>query len=225
MPDFTNALLAGFQTGRELRRQEGERAAMSDLVNGNPSALGQLATYNPQAAMQYKQQQDAEAARVEQQRQKMLTDGKKVVGQAALQVAQLPPEQRPAAWNSAIDYLVSQGWDGLAQFKNQYSEQSLMGVISEAGLANELRQAQQPRIVPVQPGGYVAEISPDGGARYIVAPDGQIPQPANNVPNGSPLQGNIPAGAIQFLQQHPELAAEFDAKYGAGLSRRILGGN
>lgn len=40
----------------------------------------------------------------------------------------------------------------------------------------------------------------------------------------APATGAIPPGAIDYLKQHPDLAAEFDAKYGEGASKSIIGG-
>lgn len=144
MPDFNALLLQGLQTGRELRRQEGEANALSGLVAGDQSQVQELARYNPQMAMGYQQNQQAQMAAQQKAQEAKLKEAKGIVGQAALQIAQLPPEQQPQAWDQQIDYLVGQGYDGLAPYKGRYSPQSLMGVISEAGLANELRTATAP---------------------------------------------------------------------------------
>jgi hypothetical protein len=188
MPDYNALLMQGFQTGLELKRQEGERNALAKLATGDyrtpgigddverqrRGALDELAIYNPQMAMQMQERQAQQLAAQRKEQQAKLTEGKKIVGQAALQIAQLPAEQRPAAWDQQIDYLVQQGWDGLAQFKGKYSEQSLMGVISEAGLANELRTATQPSYQVIPEGGTLVNTRDHRAVSQFGVP----PQPA-----------------------------------------------
>jgi hypothetical protein len=188
-PNFNALLMDGFNTGREMKRQEGERGALAGLVNGKEGALGELATYNPQMAYQAKQQQDEQAAKQQQQQQKMLMEGKKAVGQAALQIAQLPEPQRAQAWDQAIDYLAGQGWDGLLQYKGKYNPQSLMGVISEAGLANELRTATQPSYQVIPEGGTLVDTRNPAALSQFGQPPATPQPPAPQTPQGSPLQG------------------------------------
>lgn len=190
MPDFNALLLQGLQTGRELRRQEGESNALAGLFGSgrNPGQtpgvfdghgayeqeqLGELARYNPKLAFEYQKQNQTQMAAQQKAQQDKLKQAKDVVGQAALQIAQLPPEQQPQAWDQQIDYLVGQGYDGLAPYKGKYSPQSLMGVISEAGLANELRTATQPSYQVIPEGGALVNTRDPRATQQFAAPGGQ----------------------------------------------------
>lgn len=205
MPDFNALLMQGYQTGRELRRQDGERNALAGLFSAGPGtartpgigdgvkdqqreddALGDLARYNPQMAFQIRGQQQTQRVAMEKRQQELLQKGKEAVGQAALQIAQLPEDQRPQAWDQQIDYLVSQGWDGLQQYRGKYSPQSLMGVISEAGLANELRTATQPNYMTIPEGGTLVNTRDPAAISQFGRPQPQgqpaTPTPAKIIP-------------------------------------------
>lgn len=218
MPDFNALLLQGLQTGRELRRQEGESNALAGLFGGGgysmsspggsgtqQEQLGELARYNPKLAFEYQKQNQTQAAVQQKAQQDKLKQAKDVVGQAALQIAQLPPEQQPQAWDQQIDYLVGQGYDGLAPYKGRYSPQSLMGVISEAGLANELRTATQPSYQVIPEGGALVNTRDPRATQQFAAPGGQ-PMPQQQAAAQAPLTAAEAATMIQSANPQQFLA-------------------
>jgi hypothetical protein len=75
--------------------------------------------------------------------------------------------------------------------------------------------------IPVTDGGHVYGVDAITGQQAYT--DG-MPAGAGPSPSGGPpmLSGPTPE-AVAYLRQHPELAPQFDAKYGSGASRSALG--
>lgn len=66
------------------------------------------------------------------------------VGNAALQISRLPADQRPAAWDQAIEEGVRLGYSGLAEHRGRYSEQGLQAAIANAGQVSKFIEMTQP---------------------------------------------------------------------------------
>ena len=165
MPDYTNALLSGFQTGREMRRQEGLNNALADYATGKTQDVGEIARYDAGSALQLRKAD-------EKRQQQLIADGTKAVGQAALLIAQKPEAERSMAWDQAIDGLAAQGWTSLAQYKGRYSPQALESVIASAGLSGDYIQGQQPKYLPIPAGGTLVNTrDPAAIAQF----QGQVP--------------------------------------------------
>jgi len=121
LPNFNALLMDGFTTGREMKRQDGLNSALSSYMTDpeNPSALGEIARYDPRAAMQLQQgqyqrqdaqrkaQADQQQARIEQMTTtaKLLDDARDeptyqrslaAARQLGLDVSSAPPTFDPA---------------------------------------------------------------------------------------------------------------------------------
>lgn len=236
LPNFNALLMEGFNTGREIRRQEGERNALAGLFGAGAKApgqtpgigdgvgayereqeaLGELARYNPQMAFQIRGQSEQRQAQLQKVQQEKLEQAKKVVGQSALQIAQLPEADRPNAWDQQIDYLVSQGYDGLAQYRGKYNPQSLMGVIAEAGLANELRTATQPNYQVIPEGGTLVNTRDARAVSQFGAPQADMQaRPAS--PSDGAQMGNAQSARdmTRVLQsQGPQRFLKWQQQFG-----------
>lgn len=114
----------------QQRAAAGDRAAMAQLAGIDLDAYDKLADNH---------RQDLHT-RVE------------AIGNAALDVANRPPAERPAAWDAYIDQLAPQ-YPELAQLKGHYSEEALHSAIASAGQMKEFLASQRPDYQAIPEGG------------------------------------------------------------------------
>lgn len=208
MPNFNALLMEGFNTARGLRMEDARRNALSDYFGNpdDPQALAGVARYDPKAAFDIRGQQQEQRAAAEKRQRELLDRGKKAVGQAALGIARLPEEQRARAWDQQIDYLVQQGYDGLAPFKGRYSEQSLQGVLADSGLMVEFQAASKPSYMAVPAGGYLQGFQYGQPIAEGGAPAPQSMQPGSPLPQQAtadqPNEGGfaLASDAVRLIQ-------------------------
>ena len=121
------------KSAAEQRRRE----LIPLAARGDETALLELWGADPDMAM-----------KLDENSKKKAADGIKYVASAAYKIKQLPPEQRPAAWDAYIDQGVAQ-YPGLAEYKGKYSDQSLDSIVAQAGETKMFEEFQQPRYVPL----------------------------------------------------------------------------
>lgn len=114
------------------------------------------------------------AMKLDDRQAKEADDGFKYVASAAYQIAPLgTPEEKAQAWDAAIDRGVQMGFDGLAQYRGQYSEQNLNAMLSKAGEMEKYQKYIQPDYKADQGygmKGYQFGV-PIGGVAAQAAPD------------------------------------------------------
>lgn len=112
------------------------RAAAQD-----PEALAELAgiDYNAWKGIKDEQRED-------------IKERADYIGNAALQISQLPENQRPQAWDQAVAE-GAKTWPDLAEFTGRYSEQALNTAIRRAGMVKTLYDWSQPDYMAIPPGG------------------------------------------------------------------------
>lgn len=135
--------LGQVERGREmenakLTREANTRRLTAEAAQGSPTALVSLWSEDPEMAMKL---DDRQAER--------LLEGYEFIANAAYDISERPPEERAAAWDSYVDQAIVAGYDGLAQFKGNYSDQTLNAVIAKAGQMKEFKAFQRPDYQPL----------------------------------------------------------------------------
>tara|TARA_R110000772_G_scaffold89304_2_gene185104 strand:+ start:1753 stop:2613 length:861 start_codon:yes stop_codon:yes gene_type:complete len=130
------------QQAAETERENETRQLTSAAGQGDSAALLELWGVDPETAMRLDDRQ-VEAA----------TRGFEFIAQGALWIDSLPEDQRAAAWDDTIAQGVQQGYDQLAQYSGQYSEQALQGVVARAGQTQQLITRRDPRYTAIPQGG------------------------------------------------------------------------
>lgn len=135
---YTGIQIGRYEQQRSAAAQEQEREALrrqlvGRAAQGDKKAQAALWFEDPDIAMKLDDRQAAEAVK-----------GYEFIANAAFDLSQLPPEQRPAAWDQYIQQGVQMGFDGLAQYQGRYSEQALNSIVAKAGQMQELQTFMRP---------------------------------------------------------------------------------
>jgi hypothetical protein len=125
---------------------------------------------------------------------RILKDQNDYVGQAALRISQLPPQQQPMAWDQAIAQGVQRGFSSLADKQGQFSPQALSSAIDSAGLVDKFLQLAEPRYTALVPGGTLVNT--------------RDPAAVNSVAGGMPAPAAAPVP--QLMPQRPAGMSDAD---------------
>lgn len=210
VPDIGGTFMNAFQRGSEMRRQKETRNALGTLVQNpnDPTAMANLAKYDPATALQAKkvfgedarrqqmmallpkaQQGDPQALQqlmgidfdtwktLDANHRQQVKARSDYIGQSALRISQLPADQRPMAWDQAIQNGVQQGYSDLAQFQGKYSDQALQGAIDNAGLVDKFISLAEPKYTAIPAGGTLVNTrDPQAVQSFTSGQSGGIPK-------------------------------------------------
>lgn len=172
MFDYAGTAREGFEAGRKRRSDMETQRAMAALVGNpnDPQAMQRLAQYNAPMAMQMQQRQQQQAQQeIEANRDKILM-GAQIFRAAKAKNPTAPDEQ---VYASILPILGQAGINpqGLPQPGDPQLPQFLQGIMAIADGLKPM-EGQQAKHIPVQAGGQVLKVNPDGTTGWLVAPEG-----------------------------------------------------
>lgn len=152
---------------REDQTKRTQAARVADLqrraASGDRAALGELAGIDLDA---YDKLHDND--------QQVVQERVGAIGQAALRISQLPPEQQPAAWDAAVDQLSSR-FPELAEYKGQYSPEALASAIDQAKLVNDAISLSRPSYQAIPEGGTLVNTRDPAAVQSFTSGQGAAP--------------------------------------------------
>jgi hypothetical protein len=181
-----NAFLQAYEGGRERRRESETQNALAKYAQNpdDPSAMEGLARFNPQMAIQLQERKRQEAMRGLEAHREKIVMGAKIV-------RQIQPKD-DAGWQQVLQMAQQVGID-LADVPRNFDQQYVQGLISVAD-ALDPQKPQSDRFIPLQPGGSLARIGPDGQPQIVFQQnDGSHPIGAQ-VQQGGPQPGMVEDG-------------------------------
>jgi hypothetical protein len=185
-----DAFAQSFKQGQVDNRQNMARSAMAALVANpkNERALQALASVDPQAAQQFQQQQQQAAlAGLEQHRDNIV--------KGAQLIRQMQPKD-DAGWQQVLQVAHQAGID-VSEVPPHFDPQYVQGVVQLADTFAPQPGAQG-KDIPVQQGGSVLHVNPDGTSRWTVMPAGDAPQPLTDEQMRAMEGGQSPQGSGGF---------------------------
>lgn len=158
--------MLGIQLGQQetARAEAAAKAAAaarrSELIpvaaQGDKTAMLELWGVDPEMAIKLDDRQADE-----------MVKGMEYIAQSALAIDGLPEAQRAAAWDQAVEQGVQLGYDGLAQYRGQYSPEALQSVVAQAGEMDALLGNRRPRYQVIPEGGVMVDTSnPEAVQQY-----------------------------------------------------------
>lgn len=161
--------------GMEEKRQAGlaeQRAKRQQVeiqrraAGGDPEALAMLAgiDYNAWKGIKGEQREDV-AKRAD------------YIGNAALQISQLPENERPAEWDRAVAE-GAKTWPDLAEMAGRYSEQAMNTAIRRAGMVKTLYDWTKPDYMEVKRDSTLVNVrDPEALRQFGQGGGGGLPRP------------------------------------------------